>query len=201
MKLILATKNKHKVDEFSRILLPLGIEIISQSDININVQVLEDADSFQGNARKKARAIYNQCKIPTIADDSGLEVYALDNAPGIYSARYGSPECKTDKDRYEKLLYELKDVPKEDRGAQFVCAICLVMSESEEYNIKGICKGEIGFKPHGENGFGYDPVFMIGEKSFAQLDDQKKDEISHRGVALENLKEVLINIKNKGENL
>lgn len=195
MKLILATKNKHKVMEFSRILTPLGIEIISQSDALIEVDVDENADSFEGNARLKAQAIFDKSGIPTIADDSGLEVYALNNAPGVYSARYGGAECKNDKERYEKLLSEMKDVPEKNRGARFVCSICLVISKEMEYNMTGICEGKIAYEPHGENGFGYDPIFMVGDKSFSELSDSEKDQISHRGNALKKLQETLTKIK------
>lgn len=191
MKLILATNNKHKVMEFSRILSPLGIEVISQSEAGIKIDVEENADSFEGNARLKAKAIYEISGIPTIADDSGLEVYALNNAPGVYSARYGGSECKNDKERYEKLLSEMKDVPEIDRGARFVCSICLVMSNEKEYNMTGICEGMIAYEPHGENGFGYDPIFMVNDKSFSELSDREKDQISHRGNALKKLQEIL----------
>ncbi len=197
MKLIIATKNAHKVEEFSRILKPIGIEVISQTDAGVDIGVDENADTFEGNARLKARAIYEKTGLPTIADDSGLQVEFLSNAPGIYSARYGGSECSTDKQRYEKVLKELDGVPKEERSAQFVCCISLILSDDKEYSFTGICKGTIGYKPLGENGFGYDPIFMVGDKSFSQLTDQQKDEISHRGSALKQLQECLADIKNE----
>ncbi|MEG0692395.1 MAG: RdgB/HAM1 family non-canonical purine NTP pyrophosphatase [Oscillospiraceae bacterium] len=194
MKFIIATNNKHKIKEFERILSPLSIEVISQSDEGINIEVVEDADTFEGNAFLKAKAIYDIAKIPTIADDSGLEVFALNHAPGVYSARYGG-EGLTDIDRYNKLLEEMKHVPENERGAQFVCSISLVLSDKEVYGFTGICKGQIGYQPKGENGFGYDPIFMVGDESFSTLSPQKKDEISHRGKALRQMAEELKNIK------
>lgn len=197
MKFIIATNNKHKISEFERILSPLGIELISQSDSGINIEVVEDADSFEGNAYLKAKAVYDISHIPTIADDSGLEVFALNNAPGVYSARYGG-EGLTDADRYNKLIDEMKNVPDEQRGAQFVCCISLVLSDNKSYSFRGVCEGKIGYKPIGENGFGYDPVFMIGENSFSTISASEKDKISHRGKALIKMHNELKNIMNEG---
>ena len=197
MKLIVATKNAHKVAEFSRIFEPMGIEILSQTDVGIDIDVQEDADTFEGNARLKARAIYEKTGLPTIADDSGLEVHFLGNAPGVYSARYGGTECKTDKQRYEKVIKELDGVPKDERAAQFVCSISLILNNDKQYSFTGICKGWIGYEAIGENGFGYDPIFMIGDKSFSQLTDKQKDEISHRGNAVKQLQACLAQLKNE----
>lgn len=189
MRLILATNNMGKVDEFERMLSPLGIAVTSQSMAGINLVPEETADSFDGNAYIKAKAIYDVAHCPVIADDSGLEVYALDNAPGVYTARYGG-EGLTDKQRYEKLLYEMRDVPQKNRGARFVCSICLVLSDEKHYTFTGICEGGIAFEADGENGFGYDPVFLVKlddgkpAKSFAALSAIEKDMISHRGKAL-----------------
>lgn len=184
MKLVLATKNQHKVEEFSRMLSPLGIEIISQTQAGIEIDVDENADSFEGNARLKAEAIYQQCKMATIADDSGLEIDALNNAPGVYSARYGGESCRSDKDRYKLVLSQMQNVPKDKRGAQFVCSICYIDNSGKCQSFTGYCRGEIGYEPRGENGFGYDPIFMVGEKSFSQLSAEEKDKISHRGNAM-----------------
>ncbi|MFZ2537823.1 MAG: RdgB/HAM1 family non-canonical purine NTP pyrophosphatase [Oscillospiraceae bacterium] len=195
MKFIIATNNKHKVKEFQRILSPLGIEVISQSDAGINIDVVEDADSFEGNAYLKAKAIFDISHIPTISDDSGLEVFALNNAPGVFSARYGGAGL-TDIDRYNKLLDEMKNIPEDERGARFICSISLVFSNVKSYSFTGVCQGKIGYQPKGQNGFGYDPVFMIGDESFSTLSPQKKDEISHRGKALRQMAEELKNLKN-----
>lgn len=188
MKIIIATNNSHKVGEFERILRPLGIEAVSMKEAGINADPDENSDSFEGNAYIKAKAVYDITGEMTAADDSGLEVYALDNAPGVYSARYGG-EGLNDKQRYEKLLNELKDIPESERGARFVCAISLITKSGKNYTFTGVCEGKIGHEPLGENGFGYDPVFMVGEDSFSVLSPEKKDEISHRGIALRKMAE------------
>lgn len=186
---VIATKNAHKLVEFERILLPLGIEVCSQAAVNVDIDVVEDADSFEGNARLKARAIFEATKLPTIADDSGLEVDALDNAPGIYSARYG--DCANDVQRYELVLKNMKG--EKIRTARFVCCIYLILADGKEFSFTGVCNGEIGDKPSGADGFGYDPIFYVGKKSLAEIDGAQKDKISHRGRALRALKEFLDN--------
>lgn len=183
MKLIAATNNQHKVMEFKRILRLLGFEVMSQAEAGVEIEVDENADTFAGNARLKAEAVFAATGVATVADDSGLEVYALKNAPGVYSARYGG-EGLDDKGRYEKLLCEMKNVKDEDRGARFVCSICLVLSDAKKYSFTGVCEGKIAYQPDGENGFGYDPIFLVGGKSFSALTPQEKDEMSHRGKAL-----------------
>lgn len=192
MKFVLATKNEHKLNEFRRI---LGVQIMSQADAGVDIDVVEDADSFEGNAKLKARAIYNVTKMPTISDDSGLEVIALNNAPGVFSARYG--DVNSDIERYELLLKNMENISVENRQAQFVCSICLVLEDGKEYCFTGICEGTIAYKPKGIGGFGYDPIFMVGDKSFSELDGIEKDKISHRGKALRKLKDFL---KEKGIN-
>lgn len=190
MKCILATKNCHKVREFERILAPLGIEVISQTEAGVDVDVAEDADTFEGNSLKKALAVFAAAGIPTLADDSGLQVEALDMRPGVYSARYGGPGL-TDAQRTKRLLSELEGVPDERRGAQFVACISLVLSDEKHYCFTGICKGKIGYAPKGENGFGYDPVFLVGDRSFSELSPAQKDAVSHRGKALRQLADAL----------
>jgi len=187
MKFILATKNAHKAREFSRILSPLGIRVLTQSEAGIEAQAPEDAGTFLGNALQKARAVFAASGgTPVLADDSGLEVEALGMRPGVYSARYGGPGL-TDGERTAHLLEEMRDVPPDRRQARFVCCIVLVLGEGREYTFTGVCPGEIGYAPMGENGFGYDPVFMVGERSFSQLSPEEKDRISHRGRALSEL--------------
>lgn len=190
MKLILASNNQHKLAEFSRVLRPLGIEVISQSQAGIYLEVEETGETFEENARLKAEAIFARTGTPVVADDSGLEVDALDNAPGVYSARYGG-EGLTDVGRYNKLLEALADVPDEKRGARFVCVLHYIDGAGEHHSLRGECPGKIGYAPRGENGFGYDPVFMVGEKSFSELSPAEKDAISHRGRALELFVELL----------
>ncbi len=183
MKLILASKNKHKVEEFRRILLPLGWEILPQDTICPDLEIEETGTTFAENAYLKAMGIYRVTGLPTVADDSGLCVDALDGAPGVYSARYAG-EGHNSADNNEKLLREMKNVPDEKRTARFVCAICVVFGEDDIVQCEGTCEGTIAHRMHGENGFGYDPLFMVGEHSFAELDGLAKDAISHRGRAL-----------------
>lgn len=183
MKLILASKNKHKVEEFRRILLPLGWEILPQDTICPDLEIEETGTTFAENAYLKAMGIYRVTGLPTVADDSGLCVDALDGAPGVYSARYAG-EGHNSADNNEKLLREMKNVPDEKRTARFVCAICVVFGEDDIVQCEGTCEGTIAHRLHGENGFGYDPLFMVGEHSFAELDGSAKDAISHRGRAL-----------------
>lgn len=183
MKLILASKNKHKVEEFRRILLPLGWEILPQDTICPDLEIEETGTTFAENAYLKAMGIYRVTGLPTVADDSGLCVDALDGAPGVYSARYAG-EGHNSADNNEKLLREMKNVPDEKRTARFVCAICVVFGEDDIVQCEGTCEGTIAHRLHGENGFGYDPLFMVGEYSFAELDGPAKDAISHRGRAL-----------------
>lgn len=183
MKLILASKNKHKVEEFRRILLPLGWEILPQDTICPDLEIEETGTTFAENAYLKAMGIYRVTGLPTVADDSGLCVDALDGAPGVYSARYAG-EGHNSADNNEKLLREMENVPDEKRMARFVCAICVVFGEDDIVQCEGTCEGTIAHRLHGENGFGYDPLFMVGEHSFAELDGSAKDAISHRGRAL-----------------
>lgn len=182
MKVIAATKNKNKIREFKEI-LP-DFEIISQQEAGIDIDVEETGTTFEENSMLKARAIYEKSGIASIADDSGLEVYALKNAPGVYSARYGG-EGLSDEERVELLLKNMKDIPKEERGARFVCAITLV-SDDGVITARGECEGEINYAPIGENGFGYDPVFYVKkfDKTTAELLPEEKNAISHRGKAL-----------------
>ena len=166
MQIILASNNKNKLREVRQILEPLGYEVISQSEAGVNIEVEETGLTFEENAFLKAEAVFKLCGKPVIADDSGLEVDALDKAPGIYSARY----CEgTDSDRCIKLLNNLAGIKDEDRTARFVCTICYINQSGEAKTVRGECEGIIGYEPKGENGFGYDPIFMLGEKSFAAL--------------------------------
>ena len=191
MKLILATKNKHKVEEFRRILAPLGWEVVPQDAVcPPELEREETGTTFAENAYLKAMGIYRATGLPTIADDSGLCVDALDGAPGVYSARYAG-EGHNSAANNAKLLREMEKIPEEKRTARFVCAICTVFGEEDVVRCEGICEGTIAHRLHGDNGFGYDPLFMVGDRSFAELDGPQKDAISHRGRALEALYEKL----------
>ncbi|WP_350308918.1 RdgB/HAM1 family non-canonical purine NTP pyrophosphatase [Harryflintia acetispora] len=190
MKLVAATNNQKKLREISRILAPMGFGVLSLKDIGLEIEVEEDADSFAGNARLKAQAVFERCNLPTVADDSGLCVEALGGAPGVYSARYGGPGLN-DQERTSRLLDEMKDAPEDKRGAKFVSAICCILDRSTMLECSGECRGSIGFAPAGEGGFGYDPVFLVDGKSYSELSAEEKDAISHRGRALRNLRELL----------
>lgn len=179
MKFVIATHNPHKVIEFSRILAPLGIEIVTAQ----LSEPEETGTTFAENARIKARAAFEETGLPAIADDSGICVDALGGAPGVYSARYGG-DGLDDAGRVRLLLKELEHVPEENRGAHFTSAICCILPNGEAVTAQGHCYGTIGYAPQGAQGFGYDPVFLQGGISFGTLSDGEKDARSHRGKAL-----------------
>lgn len=186
MKVIAATKNKGKIREMSEILSPLGIEIIPQEDMRIEVDVEETGDTFEKNSLIKARAVRMVSDYPVLADDSGLCVEALGGAPGVRSARYAGDNA-TDTDRINKLLSEMGDC--ENRAAKFVTSVAFIFSDGREITAEGSVSGFITDKPSGENGFGYDPIFFSTElgKTFADSTDDEKNSVSHRGRALKNL--------------
>lgn len=191
---IIATHNQHKLSELERILTPLKINAATaQLD-----EVEETGVTFAENAFLKAEAACRQTGMPAVADDSGLMVDALNGAPGVYSARYAG-EGASDMDRIQKLLLNLKDVPKEKRSAKFVCAICCVYPNGDIVTAHGECAGTIGFEPQGSDGFGYDPIFFVNGKSFAQLTAEEKDKISHRGRALKEFAAQLQKIKEQNQ--
>ncbi len=182
--LVVATGNRGKLEEFRKI-LP-DYEIVSMREAGFSEEIEENGTTFEENALIKARTVMEATGKTAIADDSGLMVDALGGAPGIYSARYAG-ENATDADLVKKLLGEMQDVPKEERGAAFVSVIAYVTPDGEEKTFRGECRGYIDFAPKGDNGFGYDPVFMVPAygKTFAELEMEEKNVISHRGRALE----------------
>lgn len=184
-KLLVATRNKGKLKELEELLLPLGIEVLSLDDIPFIPEIEEDGESFTANAIKKAKETSRLTGYVCLADDSGLVVDALDGQPGIYSARFAG-ENASDEENNEKLLELMKNVDQKGRTARFVCVIALSDPNGRIATVEGICEGSIGFTPQGENGFGYDPLFIpTGYKnSFAQLPSEEKQKISHRGQAL-----------------
>ena len=186
MELIVATRNKGKLREFGRILEPLGIHVRSQEEVCPGLEVEETGTTFAQNARLKAQAIYDATGLATVADDSGLCVDALGGGPGVYSARYAG-ENATDQERVEKLLGELKEVPDPQRTARFVSAICCILPGGERVECEGVCEGTIGWEPLGEDGFGYDPIFLRDGKTYSQMTGAEKDAVSHRGAALREL--------------
>ncbi|MGN1306599.1 MAG: XTP/dITP diphosphatase [Faecousia sp.] len=186
MKIVLASNNAHKLQELRAILTTLGMEVVAQRDMGITVEPNENGTTFEENSYIKAKTIMDCCGLPTIADDSGLMVDALDGAPGVYSARFGGERCKTDRDRLEYLLEQMQTVPEERRTARFVSVITLLTPEGKKIVARGECPGTILHEPKGENGFGYDPVFYVAEAgcTFAQLPAEQKNRISHRARAL-----------------
>ena len=186
--LVLATGNQNKVKEFKEILKDFSIEIKSLSDFGPIPEVIEDGDSFDENAYKKALHTAKVLGLPAISDDSGLEVDALEGAPGIYSARYSGKNA-TDATNCEKLLNELSG--KENRKANFTCVISIATPGGPALTYEGKCFGTILEEKRGESGFGYDPLFYYEEfgKTFAELDSEEKNKVSHRGKALTEIKE------------
>ena len=192
MEILIATNNKHKVLEIKKILNDDKFNLLTLSDLNIDIEVEEDKDTLEGNALKKAKEVFDVSNIPTMADDTGLFVDALNGEPGVYSSRY-SGENATYDDNCNKLLKELNDIPEGKRNAYFKTVVCLYISENKYFFFEGICKGKIGFKKIGNNGFGYDPVFIPEgyDKTYAEMSDEEKNIISHRGKAFRKAKEYL----------
>ena len=192
-KLVVASNNAHKVEEIQRMLAPCGWECVSLSSCGDFPEPVEDADSFEGNARIKAQAAHENTGLPALADDSGLVVDALGGAPGVYSSRY-SGEDATDAKNNAKLLKELANVEDEQRTARFVCTLVFVNEDCSEFVTTGTCEGKIAHETSGSGGFGYDPLFIADEvpnKTVGQLSSQEKDAISHRGHALQQFVEFL----------
>ena len=189
---VIASNNAHKADEIRTALDFEGWEFKTLAELGIISEPEEDADSFEGNARIKARAAHEASGgMAALADDSGLVVDALDGAPGVYSSRYAG-EHGNDGDNNAKLLRELADVPPEDRTARFMCCLVFIDEDGTETVAQGTVEGHIGYEARGENGFGYDPLFLPieldGETTFAQVTQEQKSLLSHRGNALRALK-------------
>ncbi|WP_186565055.1 XTP/dITP diphosphatase [Lawsonibacter celer] len=195
MKLVLASKNPGKLREMREILQGLGIEVISETEAGVDVEVEETGSTFAENACLKAGAVAKASDLPAIADDSGLCVDALNGAPGVYSARYGG-EGLDDVGRYRLLLENMRGML--DRRCRFVSAICCCFPNGDRVEAEGECRGTLAYAPKGEDGFGYDPIFFVPglKKTFAQLTPEEKNAISHRGVALRNFKVELENYLN-----
>ena len=190
-QLIIASNNAGKIKEFRQLLEPFGFDVMSMRDAGFTEDIVEDGETFEENAHIKARAVFEATGIPTMADDSGLEIDFLDGAPGVYSARYAG-EGASDKERCEKVLDEMHGVARELRDARFVCSIYFIYAEDDEYSVRGEVCGYIGDKPVGKNGFGYDPIFMLNEdESMATVSDEEKNKISHRAMAFQKLSEIL----------
>ena len=191
-KIIFATGNKNKMREIRDILSDLGMEILSMKEAGIDKEINEDGKTFEENALIKARAGAEDTDAVVLADDSGLEIDYLNKEPGIYSARYLGEDTSYEI-KNQALLDRLSGVKKEDRTARFVCAIAAVLPDKREFVVRETIEGYIGEKPAGTNGFGYDPIFYVDEYgcSTAELSEEKKNEVSHRGKALRAMREVL----------
>ena len=191
-EIILATSNQHKKKELTEI-FDNKINFKTLNEIGFNDKIIENGKTFIENSLIKCRAVFNAIKKPVMADDSGLCVKTLHGEPGIFSARYGGKGL-TDKQRYEYLLKNIKE--KDDLSASFICALVLYINPNNIYIVQEEVKGEITFEPRGNNGFGYDPVFFIPEfgKTAAELTNDEKNSISHRGKAAKMMKKIIDNV-------
>ncbi|MFT4416526.1 XTP/dITP diphosphatase [Fredinandcohnia humi] len=191
-EIMIATKNIGKVKEFSDLFASRGVKVKSLVDFPNIDDIEETGETFVENAKLKAEAIATKFNIPVIADDSGLSIDFLDGRPGVYSARYAG-EQKNDRANIDKVLAELEGVPTEKRSARFHCALALAIPDKETQIVEGTCEGRITEDLLGENGFGYDPIFLVVEKglTMAQLSKDEKNQISHRAKALKKLDKLL----------
>jgi XTP/dITP diphosphohydrolase len=183
--LLIATNNQHKVSEFRRLLGDLPCGLVTPRDVGLELDVVEDGTTFAENAAKKALAFAATSELLSLADDSGIEVEAMDGRPGIYSARYGGAET-TDEGRVQLLLQELAGVPDEQRGCRYVAVLAVAWPDGRVEQFEGTCEGRVALEPSGANGFGYDPVFYVPSEgaTMAEISSEAKDRISHRGIAV-----------------
>lgn len=184
--IVLATNNRNKVREFKEILEPKGYKVVCQADLGVDLEVEETGSTYAENALLKAQALYNVLKIPVVAEDSGLEVDALNGAPGVYTARFAP-----DNNYCERLLSAMQD--KTDRTAQYVCCLVYIDGEGIPISFQDVCKGAIGTEQKGTKGFAYDPIFMINGKSIGEMTPAQKNKISHRVKAIKALTDYLEN--------
>ena len=186
MKVVLASKNLHKLIEISKITEKFGFELVLQSELGVDIDVEETGTTFEENSLLKAEAVMKATGLPALADDSGIAVDALNGEPGIYSARYGFDESLDDWGRLLLLLKNTEHVPDGQRQAQFVCVISFITPEGKIIQARGEIRGELTREPAGENGFGYDPIFYYPPlgKTTAELTPEEKNEVSHRANAL-----------------
>lgn len=191
-KIIFATGNMDKVKEIQMILADLNIEIITMKDAGITIDIEENGTTYEENALVKARAVAEYADCIVMADDSGLEIEYLNNEPGIYSARYLGEDTSY-RIKNANLIQRLEGVEDEKRTARFVCAIAAVFPDGREITTRGIIEGRIGYEEKGSNGFGYDPIFYVPcfGKTTAELSEEEKNQVSHRGNALALMKEEL----------
>lgn len=190
--LLIATNNAHKILEFKRLLSGVKYELLTPESLGVKLDVDESGLTFDQNARLKARAFAQAAGINALADDSGIEVDALNGQPGVYSARYGGPTL-SDEDRVELLLKEMVNVPNRQRSCRYRVVLILVKIDGAEILSEGTCEGSITYEPVGLNGFGYDPVFYVDhfQATMAELSAEQKDSISHRGIAAKKMIQLL----------
>lgn len=195
-EIILASNNKNKLSEYKEKLERFNINVISQKEAGFDIEVEEMGTTFTENAKIKAEAIYKLSKKPVISDDSGLEIDFLNGEPGVYSHRFAGPDA-TDKDRNNKVLKLMEKVQDDNnRIARFKCSICYIDNKGMEHIFEGCCEGKIAREELGNNNFGYDPIFLYGDKTFAQMTREEKSEVSHRGLAMKKFME-FINSENR----
>lgn len=189
-QLLIATGNQHKLQEFRALLADLQVELVGLRDVDITDEVAETGTTFEANARLKAEAYCHQSGLPTLADDSGLVVDALDGAPGVYSARYGGVKGAA---QLALVLDQLRNVPPAQRTARFVCVLAFAMPGAAMDIVQGTLEGEIGYEPRGTHGFGYDPIFVLPERmrTLAEIPATEKNQISHRGRAVAAIRPLL----------
>ena len=196
MKIIVASKNAHKVKELRELIDIDGIELVSLADMGFDGEIEEDGSTFEENAYIKAKTVCDRYSVPSIADDSGLCVDKLGGAPGIYSARYASCDGhnSSDTENVKKLLLELSGAPSEERTARFMCAMSCVFPDGRKISVVGSCEGRITDEIRGNGGFGYDPVFFYEPfgKTFGEVSEEEKNSVSHRYNAVKLLKEELL---------
>lgn len=186
MKVVLASKNKHKLEEISKITQRFDMELVLESELGVDIDVEETGSTFEENSFIKAEAVMKATGLPALADDSGIAVDALNGEPGIYSARYGFDESLDDWGRLQLLLKNTENVPDDKRQAKFVCVITLVTPEGQTIQARGEVHGMLLRAPRGENGFGYDPIFYYPPfgKTLAEASPEEKNQVSHRANAL-----------------
>jgi len=186
MKVVLASKNRHKLAEISQITKQFAMELVLQSELGVDIDVEENGTTFEENSLMKAEAVMKATGLPALADDSGIMVDALDGEPGIYSARYGFDESLDDWGRLQLLLKNMENVPDDQRQAKFVSVISFVTPDGQVIQARGEFHGALTREPRGENGFGYDPIFYYPplNKTAAELSAEEKNEVSHRANAL-----------------
>lgn len=196
MEIVVATKNKGKIKEIREVLKGIDAEILSLDEIGLEIEIEEDGRTYSENAVKKAAEVAKRSGRISLADDSGLEIDALNGKPGINSSRFAGINAD-DRERNLKVLEMMKDVPNGKRGARFRCVIAVAEPNGKLYTCEGVCEGEIAESIRGDKGFGYDPIFIVPEygKTFGELGPEVKDKISHRAKALKKAKELIKRIQ------